>query len=413
MTNNQKLAGRRIAVIGAGVVGACCAAQLTLQGAQVTILDRAVPGMSGSSRGNAAHIAASEIIPMATPGIAFAAIGMLLDAKSPLKVPISQWPRLTPWLSRFILNSKKSIHLQHIKQLAEINQSVFTDVEQLFERTGLSNQLRRDGALYLYETANSLAKAASGFAIKSSYGFASQLITSDELYALEPNLAKVFAGAYHIPQWVTVQDPQKVVAGLIDFCLANGALLHCEEVVDFKWQQQADTAQTGVNLNYKNGRQAQFDQVVLSAGIWSKPLLKKLAANRLLEAERGYNLTYTDPGFNLQRSIVFGDRGVVATPLDHGLRIGGWAEFAGTKRPPNPKYFTAMDSIAAEMFPKLQRAQSYSWMGHRPSTPSSTPIIERSVANPNIIFATGHGHLGLTQGPSTAKRVLELLVSEV
>jgi len=137
--------------------------------------------------------------------------------------------------------------------------------------------------------------------------------------------------------------------------------------------------------------------------------LKKLGTPKIVAAERGYNLTYTDPQMNLARAVLFGDRGVVATPLDHGIRVGGWAEFGGINRRPNEKHFAAIDNIAGQLFPQLQRQQHYRWMGHRPSTPDSLPIIERSAANEHIVYALGHGHLGLTQGPTTAKMVASLM----
>ncbi len=411
MAESKRFNGRHIGIVGTGIVGACCAAELTLQGARVTLIDRAQPGISGPSRGNAAHIAASEIIPMATPGIAFSALSMLLDNNAALKIPISQWLRLAPWLTRFMLNSRKAIHQQHTQQLATFNNTVISDVEQLFNNTNLADLLHRDGALYLYETKQSLQDSAAAFATRAAHGFESVALCPAEIYALEPQLAKVYAGGYHLPQWMTVSDPIKVVNGLVSFCIAQGAKFSCEEVQQFDWSQQSQLAAGGVQVTYKSGQQVRFDQVVLSAGIWSKPLLKQLGEKKLLTAERGYNLTYTAPGLNVSKAILFADRGIVATPLDHGIRIGGWAEFAGTERPPNPQYFRAINQIAQSLFPKLQTQEHYRWMGHRPSTPSSLPIIERSKVNPNIVFAMGHGHLGLTQGPTTAMQVADLLAT--
>jgi len=406
MTENN-LAGRHIAVVGAGIVGASCAAQLCLQGAKVTIIDRALPGMAGPSRGNAAHIAAPEIIPMATPGIILSAFGMLLDKSSPLKIPLSQWPFLLPWLLRFALNSTKATHYANIEKLAEINSSVFSDVEQLFAKVGLSEQLHKDGALYLYESESSLANAADEFAIRAKYGYQSELLSAEQIYALEPNLAKIFAGGYRLPQWMSVSDPKKVVSELVKFCVKQGAEFVCEEVLQMS--KSSKTAAKNVTLHFNNGGVQHFDKVVLSAGVFSKPLLNKLGTPKVVEAERGYNLTYTDPQMSLARAVLFGDRGVVATPLDHGIRIGGWAEFGGIKRRASEKHFAAIDNIAAQLFPQMQRQQHYRWMGHRPSTPDSLPIIERSAANEHIVYALGHGHLGLTQGPTTAKMVASLM----
>ncbi|BAV52881.1 D-amino acid dehydrogenase small subunit (plasmid) [Mesorhizobium loti] len=49
------------------------------------------------------------------------------------------------------------------------------------------------------------------------------------------------------------------------------------------------------------------------------------------------------------------------------------------------------------------------WSGHRPATPDTLPVISRSVTHAHILYAFGHGHLGLTQGPTTGKLIGDLL----
>jgi D-amino-acid dehydrogenase len=48
-------------------------------------------------------------------------------------------------------------------------------------------------------------------------------------------------------------------------------------------------------------------------------------------------------------------------------------------------------------------------MGFRPSLPDSLPAIGRSRATPDVVYAFGHGHLGLTQSAGTARLVADLL----
>jgi D-amino-acid dehydrogenase len=65
------------------------------------------------------------------------------------------------------------------------------------------------------------------------------------------------------------------------------------------------------------------------------------------------------------------------------------------------------------MFPAL--AESYldervsTWMGHRPSLPDSLPAIGRSRRSPDVVYAFGHGHVGMAAAPMTGKLVSELL----
>jgi D-amino-acid dehydrogenase len=48
-------------------------------------------------------------------------------------------------------------------------------------------------------------------------------------------------------------------------------------------------------------------------------------------------------------------------------------------------------------------------MGFRPSMPDCLPVIGPSRASQSVIYAFGHGHLGLTQSAATAKLVTQLV----
>jgi D-amino-acid dehydrogenase len=48
-------------------------------------------------------------------------------------------------------------------------------------------------------------------------------------------------------------------------------------------------------------------------------------------------------------------------------------------------------------------------MGQRPATPDSVPIIGRSPRRRNVLYAAGHGHLGLTQAATTGRLIADLI----
>ena len=62
-----------------------------------------------------------------------------------------------------------------------------------------------------------------------------------------------------------------------------------------------------------------------------------------------------------------------------------------------------MIPLARALLPDLRVEPRDNWMGHRPSTPDSLPVIGRAPRFPEAFFAFGHGHLGLTLGPITGK----------
>jgi D-amino-acid dehydrogenase len=68
-----------------------------------------------------------------------------------------------------------------------------------------------------------------------------------------------------------------------------------------------------------------------------------------------------------------------------------------------------MVAKARRYFPDIPSSGGRQWMGRRPSTPDSLPVIGRHPHDHRIVFAFGHGHLGLTLSAVTARHVSGLL----
>ena len=60
-------------------------------------------------------------------------------------------------------------------------------------------------------------------------------------------------------------------------------------------------------------------------------------------------------------------------------------------------------------FDDLNTAGVTEWMGQRPATPDSLPVISTSPGHPNVYYAFGHGHYGLTQGPTTGRIIADMV----
>jgi D-amino-acid dehydrogenase len=111
--------------------------------------------------------------------------------------------------------------------------------------------------------------------------------------------------------------------------------------------------------------------------------------------------------------VTFGGHGFVVTRLSTGIRIGGSVELGGLQLKPNFKRSEAMLKKAQAFLPGLKTESGTQWMGFRPSLPDSLPVIDRSRASARIIYAFGHGHLGLTQSAGTARLVADLLTEQM
>lgn len=115
-----------------------------------------------------------------------------------------------------------------------------------------------------------------------------------------------------------------------------------------------------------------------------------------------------DPGIRPAIKISNRERMFGLTPMEHGVRIAGTVEFAGVDAPMDERRPKAMLAHAKRMYPRLNDESATFWMGCRPSTPDSLPVVDRARRASNVIYAFGHGHTGLTGAPVTADLVLAM-----
>ena len=91
------------------------------------------------------------------------------------------------------------------------------------------------------------------------------------------------------------------------------------------------------------------------------------------------------------------------------MRLTTGVEFAGVAAPPDFRRVYRMLPKAQQVVPGLSGEVTREWLGYRPSLPDSLPVIGRAPASRDILLAFGHGHLGLTLGPVTGKRIADLV----
>jgi len=394
--------GSSVAVIGAGIIGTSAAYGLSERGYKVTLYDRAQPGATGPSRGNAGHVVGSGIFPLAEPGAAWSGLKMLLDPNAPLKIPPAYYATIAPWLWRFWQSSRGEAFERGVAALVELNRGAVEETEALLGRAGIGHMIRRDPALYLYESEQSYDASTGHWDKRAEAGLRNTHLDARDIAELEPHLAPIFPRGVLSHEWAIVTDPFEVVTGLFLAGQARG-VVHERVSVDAVLPQGDLVTVTA------NGAPRTHDAALITAGVWSKALAEALGESLPVEAERGYNLTYPSRQGLINRPLVMADRGVVATPLSPGLRLGGWTELGGTELPPNPGRWKKMREISEAVLPELEGAPANEWMGHRPSVPDSVPVVSRSGKTPAVFYAVGHGHYGLSQAAKTARMIGEII----
>ncbi len=391
----------RIAVIGAGIIGASIATWLIDSGQEVTVFEREPDGLPASV-GNAALIALPEIAPIASPGSLMAVPGWLLDPLGPLTVRWTDVPALMPWLLAFLAAATPAHGVKARAALSMLMRTALADHEAIARMAGIDGHLRQTGYVSVHDSAASVAAALREAAqVKAVLGHDYEAISVDAARKLVPQLEGAFAGAVYQPGYWAVSNPMTLLRAHQGHIAGKARLI--AGAVSRLVQRDGS-----IDVVLSDGVTGQFDKVVVAGGVWSRELVRGLGLRVLLETERGYNTTYDDLNWNLAMPIGFADHGFVATPLVDGLRVGGAVELARPETAPNFGRAKAMRAKMRRYVPSLPEG-GREWMGRRPSTPDSLPVIGRHPGDPRIVFAFGHGHLGLTLSAVTARLVAELL----
>ncbi|MBV2179668.1 MAG: FAD-dependent oxidoreductase [Castellaniella sp.] len=394
-----------IAIVGGGIIGVNCALALSDLGRDVVLIEpQDLAG--GASKGNAGALAFAEILPLASPKIIRKAVRWLFDPLGPLSLPPAYLPRIAPWLLHLWRSSWPDRYQANIQAQVALMGLARTEMQAMLDRSGLTGHLHSRGVLELYEGEARYRASQETARWRARYGIESQLLQGAELAALQPGLAPRFTHGVFVSDWRNVADPYALGQAIGQQAVARGVRLLRGSV------RSLTPNAPGMRLTLDDGSHLQAGQVVLAAGARSHLLARDLGDRIPLETERGYNTTLPPDAFDLRQQITFGDHGFVVSPLTCGIRVGGAVELAGLDRAPNYRRAQVMLDKAKTFLPDLRTSGGTQWMGFRPSLPDSLPIIGRATRQPAVLYAFGHGHLGLTQSAATGRLIRDLVTGQ-
>lgn len=393
----------RIIIVGGGVVGIATAALLSETGHKVTVIDRSGLAQE-TSMGNAAALAFSDIMPLASPKILLKAPKWLLDPLGPLTIRPSYLPRLTPWLWQFWKASLPARYRASIETQTKLMRLAEAEMMALVDRVGIAGMVRHDGSLELYESEAEFNAASAGWRQREQAGIAFEHVRGERLAELQPGLSPRFVAGTFVPGWKTVSEPQAFALALWAHAERCGATFEKAEV------KGLERSATGPSVRLADGTTRDADRIAICAGAWSTRLINPVTKLRIpLDTERGYNTTLPRDAFDLKRQLIFGNHGFVMTPLSTGVRVGGAVELGGLDLPPNYARSKSMLEKAATFLPGLKTAGGVEWMGFRPSLPDSLPVIGALPEDPSVLLGFGNGHLGLTQSAAMGRLIADLV----
>jgi glycine oxidase len=347
-----------VVVIGAGIIGCAVARELARRGQQVSILDDRPIG-AGATQASGGMLA---------PYSEAADGGLLLDLAI----------RSLDLYDRFV-----------------------ADVE---DDSGMRVGYERSGTLHVARVEESVAALATLHDAIAGRGAASEQLTSDQVRALEPNLAPDVFGGLFIPS-------QGLVSALDLTCaLAEAALRRGARRAESSVVRRVSAHGDLVEIETTNGIvSAQF--AVLAAGAWSGQIEIAGAARVPVRPVRGQLLHLGWNGTPLAR-ITWDDRCYLVPWRDGTLLVGATVEDAGFEEGTTVAGVRDLLEAACDLVPHAWTANLLSVRsGLRPAAPDPLPIVGWSAAVPGLMYATGHYRNGILLAPLTAQVVGDAIVS--
>ncbi len=399
----------RVAVIGGGIIGVCCALELLRDGHVVTLIEPAQPGgRQQASFGNGAWLSPASVVPMSQPGAWRQVPGYLADPLGPLAIRWRHLPRMLPWLVRYL---RAGSTLARVEATARALRPLVGDAPErhrrLAEEAGVGHLVARQGLLYIFPSRTEFEAEALAWRLRRDNGVRWIELDADELRQQEPSLDRRYRFGVLVEEGAHCLDPGAYVAGLF----AHAEALGLRRV-------QADatglTIAAGRLLAVVTATGAvAADRAVIAAGARSGKLAAAAGDRVPLETERGYHVAIAMPEATPRHPIMPSDGKMANTVTAGMLRIAGQVELAGLDAAPDWRRANILREFALRTYPALPRdlppERLTVWMGHRPSIADGLPVIGPASGCADVVHAFGHGHIGLASGPLTGRLVADLV----
>ncbi|WP_352309951.1 FAD-dependent oxidoreductase [Psychrobacter sp. W2-37-MNA-CIBAN-0211] len=391
-------------IIGGGIIGLAAAVTLQARGVKVALLDANEVGQ-GASLGNAGHIATEQVFPIADASMLRHVPAMLLNPTGPLRIDWRYLPRLMPWAMQLLMNMRPEPFERIHQALLSLNKNSLQAWQGFADQWQLGDWIQVKGSLLTVEKPSSLELLTAHGKRLNDIDVSNELLSEEALLEREPALQDNQLAALFFPNTGHITNLKAVINQLHDTFrqLGGHVIEHCRVLA-------ATNDADGIHLTTSQGDMT-ASKVLLAAGAHSKALAKQLTGvNIPLDTERGYHLMLPHESARLQIPVSSLDRRFVMTPMQDGLRLAGTVEYAGLDAPANMQRAHMLLQQAQPMLKApLDASDSLSWMGFRPSTADSLPVIDKIE---RVFLSFGHQHLGLTQAVVSAQMIAEYYFDE-
>ena len=342
------------------------------------------------------------ICPCHNRGRCCADLRWLAKSTSPLYVA----PRLDLSLIRWLWNFQQACNPAQLRHATQCLCDLGRLSAQLFD------ELRREiefgyaypGRLEVCRGDRSLQAAFEEADLLEEFGFAGRRLRG-EVGELEPAIQADVAGGVYYPD-SGYCNPERLVLAMAEAAKGLGAVIRTNTAV-----QALKVDKGRVSALVSGEELIAGDQFVLACGSSAPRLARDLGLVLPVQPGKGYHVDIDLPAASPRIPVVLMEQRIFVSPIDDFLRMAGTMEFSGFNLTPRPERLEMLVTGAGKYFPEIRTAPVRSrWCHLRPMTPDGLPIIGQVPGTENAWIATGHGMLGITQGPATGRLLAEWIL---
>ncbi|MEM9787060.1 MAG: D-amino acid dehydrogenase [Pseudomonadota bacterium] len=386
-----------IAVLGAGITGVTTAYSLHKRGFDVTVFDRQRYAAMETSFANGGQLSASNAEVWNQWSTVIKAIRWMLQNDAPLSVnPRPSWHKMS-WMAEFLANIPR--YKSNTIETARLAVAARAGLAEMADRAGIDFDFTPAGILHFYKTQKDFDHARRVTGLLAQGGLERRELTAEEVRAKEPTLRGDILGGFWTESDST-GDIHKFTVGLAAWLAKQG--------VHFAMGHAVEDVQASADCVTIRGRDTRrFDGVVISAGVGSRCLAKKLGDRANVYPVKGYSITVNLPDAGSQAaaptvSLLDDKAKIVTSRLGRGrFRIAGTAEFNGENRDIRADRVNPLIAWCETHFPEVSTENVVPWAGLRPMMPNMMPRVGAG-RHARVFYNTGHGHLGWTLSAATA-----------
>jgi D-amino-acid dehydrogenase len=406
----------RVLVLGAGILGVHTAYFLRQRGYEVTVVDRQPGPALETSFANGSQISVSQSDPWASPAAPLKVLKWLGKEDAPLLFRLKMDPNQWRWGLRFLYECLPSRTEHNTLMAMRLSEYSRRTLQALRRETGIAYDHAEAGIMMIHSTQKSFEAAAEGAQLLIRNGERRDVLSVADAVKIEPALAHTaptLAGAIYAPHDES-GDAYKFTVALAERAAKMGVEFRYGTTVERI--ERAGGEVSGVVVNdAKGSRTIKADAYVAALGSYTPGMLRGVGVDALVYPAKGYSATLpiANKAGAPKGSITDDEMKVVFTTIGDRLRIAGTAELNGFNLDLNQVRCEALTKRAKHHFPDLCKWDEVKyWTGLRPATPSNLPIIGQSKIK-NLYLNTGHGTLGWTEGPGSAKALADIIAGEM